>query len=228
MQSKNILIAYKSEIFGEEFRIHMERHFDSVQIANSILDTTNKAQMENFDTIIAEDKIAFNSDNDELGNNNLRPLLRKAGIKTPLIIIGDKTNANSHFEETENDKFIAKPFDLINLINIIKATISSHEDSENAEFSIGEYTLQQPLKRLLNSINGKTIDLTEKEIAILQYLYKVGEISVDKETLLHEVWGYHPDITTHTLETHIYRLRQKMGEHSHHIATEQDGYRLIR
>lgn len=225
---KKLLIAYESLVFGQEFTIHMENFFSNITTATSINETIAFAKHTSFDAIIAEDKIAFASDNTELGNKNLRPSLRKLGINTPIIIIGDQENKNKHFSDDtlSTDKFIAKPFDLLKLIDIIKATISSHESSEHAEFLIGEYKLQQLSKRLYNEETGDEIALTEKEIAILEHLYKAKEKCVDKDTLLHEVWGYHPDITTHTLETHIYRLRQKMKEHASHVITEQNGYRL--
>ncbi|MCP4395042.1 MAG: DNA-binding response regulator [Alphaproteobacteria bacterium] len=229
MNSETLLIAYETEVFGNEFCLHMENHFSNITIASSIAETIELTNNQIFDAIIAEDKIAFASDEDSHGNKNLRPSLRKNGIKTPLIIIGDKSNIERHFNnnnKSDTDKFITKPFNLVKLINVVKAIISAHEESEHAEFSIGSYTLQQSLKRLFNPENGDEITLTEKEISILQYLCKANGKSVDKDTLLHEVWGYHPDITTHTLETHIYRLRQKMGSHSRHITTEQDGYKL--
>ena len=75
----------------------------------------------------------------------------------------------------------------------------------------------------------KKIRLTEKETAILKYLYRAGNKPVSRDTLLGEVWGYNSGVTTHTLETHIYRLRQKIEEdpsHAQILLTEQGGYRL--
>jgi len=81
---------------------------------------------------------------------------------------------------------------------------------------------------LLDS-DGKKIRLTEKETNILKFLYRSGD-TVARETLLHEVWGYNPAVTTHTLETHIYRLRQKIEENpgqAQILITESGGYRLV-
>lgn len=70
------------------------------------------------------------------------------------------------------------------------------------------------------------IKLTERETAILKYLYKAGDKIVGKAELLAEVWGYNPEATTHTVETHIYRLRQKIERPEQVIMTEDNGYRL--
>src|SRR5262249_29871007 len=83
-----------------------------------------------------------------------------------------------------------------------------HEASEDAVFTIGPYTFRPSSKILLNP-KGNKVRLTEKETAILRYLYRAGQRPVSRETLLQEVWGYNSGVTTHTLETHIYRLRQK-------------------
>ena len=71
--------------------------------------------------------------------------------------------------------------------------------------------------------------LTDKEAAILKYLYRADAKPVDRESLMHEVWGYASDATVHALETHIYRLRQKMEPDPTNptlLLTDARGYRL--
>jgi DNA-binding response OmpR family regulator len=83
---------------------------------------------------------------------------------------------------------------------------------------------------LVNAGSNKKIRLTEKETAILKYLYRAGDKAIGRETLLGEVWGYNAGVTTHTLETHIYRLRQKIERNptqAEIIVTEPGGYRLV-
>jgi DNA-binding response OmpR family regulator len=83
---------------------------------------------------------------------------------------------------------------------------------------------------LLEPSGGK-IRLTEKETAILKYLYRAGDRIVTRDVLLSEVWGYNSGVTTHTLETHIYRLRQKIERdpsHAELLITEAGGYKLAR
>ena len=84
-------------------------------------------------------------------------------------------------------------------------------------------------KEIINLNNGKIIKLTEKEVAVIKYLYKTKDHIVSKNELLQEVWGYNPEVSTHTIETHIYRLRQKVeqgDEESLLILTEEGGYKL--
>ena len=95
-------------------------------------------------------------------------------------------------------------------------------------FAIGPYTFQPAMKMLIDE-NEKKIRLTEKETNILKYLYRAESGVVARDTLLHEVWGYNAGVTTHTLETHIYRLRQKIEpdpSNARILVTESGGYRL--
>src|SRR6516165_985460 len=104
-----------------------------------------------------------------------------------------------------------------------------HEASEDAVFTIGPYTFRPSSKILLNP-KGNKVRLTEKETAILRYLYRAGQRPVSRETLLQEVWGYNSGVTTHTLETHIYRLRQKVEKDAAIpaiLVTEAGGYKLV-
>src|SRR5690606_33393064 len=84
----------------------------------------------------------------------------------------------------------------------------SHEKSEEAVFQVGPYEFR-PAQKILQA-DGRKVRLTEKETNILKYLYRAGPAPVAREELLHEVWGYNAGVTTHTLETHVYRLRQKI------------------
>jgi DNA-binding response OmpR family regulator len=91
------------------------------------------------------------------------------------------------------------------------------------------YTFRPSSKILLNP-TGSKMRLTEKETAILRYLYRAGQRPVSRETLLQEVWGYNSGLTTHTLETHIYRLRQKVEKDAASpaiLVTEAGGYKLV-
>ena len=83
---------------------------------------------------------------------------------------------------------------------------------------------------MLTGANARKVRLTEKETAILRFLYRAGQQPVSRETLLQEVWGYNSGVTTHTLETHIYRLRQKIEKDAANpeiLVTEAGGYKLV-
>jgi DNA-binding response OmpR family regulator len=127
--------------------------------------------------------------------------------------------------------YVAKPFRLGELMARIRVQLRQHEASEDAVFAIGPYSFQPGRKLLLDPASRRKVRLTEKEAAILRFLYRAGESAVSRETLLGEVWGYNAGVNTHTLETHIYRLRQKMEKDPANaviLVTAAGGYRLVR
>ena len=156
--------------------------------------------------------------------------LRQAGVTCPIILLTAKDTDADMIEGLESgaNDYIAKPFRFAVLMARIHAHLRSHEQSEEAVYRIGPYTFRPSAKVLIDD-DGKRVRLTEKETNILKFLYRSGE-TVPRETLLHEVWGYNPAVTTHTLETHIYRLRQKIERNpgqAQILITETGGYRLV-
>jgi len=157
--------------------------------------------------------------------------LRKAGVKTPIIMLtgsDEETDIVRGLDSGAND-YIAKPFRLAELLARLRAQLRSFEQSEDAVFTIGPYTFRPAAKQLLEPVRNKRIRLTDKETAILKFLFRAGGKSVARQVLLNEVWGYNAAVTTHTLETHIYRLRQKIEADptvSKLLLTEGGGYRL--
>jgi DNA-binding response OmpR family regulator len=158
-------------------------------------------------------------------------ILRKAGFKAPIIMLtGHDTDSDTilGLESGAND-YITKPFRFAVLLARIRAQLRQHEASEDAVFAVGPYTFR-PSSKLLLTPKGSKVRLTEKETAILRYLYRAGQKPVTRETLLQEVWGYNSGVTTHTLETHIYRLRQKVEKDAGApaiLVTEAGGYKLV-
>jgi DNA-binding response OmpR family regulator len=158
-------------------------------------------------------------------------ILRKNGFKAPIIMLtGHDTDSDTilGLEAGAND-YVAKPFRFAVLLARIRAQLRQHEASEDAVFNIGPYTFR-PSSKLLVHPKGNKVRLTEKETAILRYLYRAGQRPVSREVLLQEVWGYNSGVTTHTLETHIYRLRQKVERDASIpsiLVTEGGGYKLI-
>ena len=157
-------------------------------------------------------------------------LIRKQGVKCPILMLtGHDTDSDTilGLDAGAND-YITKPFKFAVLLARMRAQLRQHELSEDAIFVLGPYTFKPSLKLLVTS-DGKKIRLTEKETNILKFLYRSTEDVVQRDILLHEVWGYNAGVTTHTLETHIYRLRQKIepdpGKASI-LITENGGYRL--
>jgi DNA-binding response OmpR family regulator len=157
-------------------------------------------------------------------------IVRDNGFKGPVILLSDSLDSNfiSGLESGVID-CITKPFRFAILLARIRAQLRQHDASENDIFSIGHYIFN-PSSKILLSQKGYKIRLTEKETAILQYLYRAGLKSVSREKLLQEVWGYNSGVTTHTLETHIYRLRQKVEKDAAQpqiLMTEGGGYKLV-
>ena len=158
-------------------------------------------------------------------------MLRKGGFKAPILLLtGHDTDSDTSLglESGAND-YVTKPFRFAVLLARIRAQLRQHEASEDAVFTIGPFTFRPSSKLLLNA-KGNKVRLTEKETAILRFLYRAGQKPVTRETLLQEVWGYNSGVTTHTLETHIYRLRQKVERDATTptiLVTETGGYKLV-
>ncbi|GEO85853.1 MULTISPECIES: response regulator transcription factor [Alphaproteobacteria] len=158
-------------------------------------------------------------------------LLRKGGFRAPVIMLtGHDTDADTilGLEAGAND-YVTKPFRFAVLLARIRAQLRQHEQSEDATFGVGPY-LFKPSQKLLTTEDGKKIRLTEKEAAIIRYLYRAGQTVVTRDVLLEEVWGYNSGVTTHTLETHVYRLRQKIERdpsNAEILVTENGGYKIV-
>ncbi|AQS42273.1 MAG: Two-component response regulator [Candidatus Tokpelaia hoelldobleri] len=156
--------------------------------------------------------------------------IRQNGFRAPIIMLtGHDTDSDTilGLEAGAND-YVIKPFRFAVLLARIRAQLRQHEQSEDATFQVGPYIFK-PGQKLLLMEKGEKIRLTEKEAAIVKYLYRAGNTVVSRDTLLEEVWGYNSGVTTHTLETHVYRLRQKIEKdpsNAQILLTDSGGYRL--
>ena len=159
-------------------------------------------------------------------------MMRRQGVSVPIIML---TAADSDADQVlgldagAND-YVSKPFRFGVLLARLRAHLRQHQQSEDAVFSIGPYSFRPAQKLLQNRSNDRKVRLTEKETAILKFLLRAGDEPVSRDVLLNDVWGYHADVTTHTLETHIYRLRQKIEAdpaNAQLLVTEGGGYRLM-
>ncbi|GAN63960.1 response regulator transcription factor [Acetobacter indonesiensis] len=157
--------------------------------------------------------------------------LRKEGLRMPIIMLtgsDDEADIVRGLDAGAND-YVAKPFRIAELLARLRAQLRLFENSEDAVFTIGPYTFRPSAKLLQEPQKNRRIRLTEKETAILKFLYRAGTRPVPRQVLLNEVWGYNAAVTTHTLETHIYRLRQKIEPdpaNASLLITEGGGYRL--
>ena len=157
--------------------------------------------------------------------------LRRGGKKMPIIML---TGADAEIDVVRGldagaNDYIAKPFRLPELLARVRAQLRVFDNSEDAVFTIGLYMFRPSAKLLLEPSRNRKIRLTDKEASILKFLYRAGSKPVPREVLLNEVWGYNSTVATHTLETHIYRLRQKIESDPSRprlLLTEGGGYKL--
>jgi DNA-binding response OmpR family regulator len=158
-------------------------------------------------------------------------IMREEGIRSPVLMLtGHDSEADEikGLESGAND-YLTKPFRFPVLLARINAALRQHDQSEDAVFTIGQYSFQ-PAAKVLETNDGIKVRLTDKETSILKYLYRQGPKTITRDVLLKEVWGYNNRVTTHTLETHIYRLRQKIERdpsNARLLVTEDGGYRLV-
>ncbi|MBG1233760.1 response regulator transcription factor [Aestuariivirga litoralis] len=158
-------------------------------------------------------------------------LMRKNGYKGPVVMLtaeGSDADTILGLDSGAND-YVLKPFRFAVLLARIRSHLRQHEQSEDAVFQVGPYQFK-PASKVLIRDDAKKIRLTEKETSIIKFLYRAGETPITRETLLADVWGYNAGVSTHTLETHIYRLRQKIERdpaHAEILITEGGGYKLV-
>src|SRR5271157_6029855 len=157
--------------------------------------------------------------------------MRRDGYRRPIIVLtahDSDADAVLGLDSGAND-YVGKPFRFVVLLARIRAQLRQYESSEDAEFQVGPYTFRPTSKNLVDA-KGVKLRLTEKEAAILRFLHRAGQQAVPRDTLLKHVWGYNANVTTHTLETHIYRLRQKIEDNpaeAQLLVTEAGGYKLV-
>jgi DNA-binding response OmpR family regulator len=186
----------------------------------------NIAGRERFDAILLDIGLP------DMDGRELCGELRRAGVQAPILML---TGADSDADtilglDSGADDYVTKPFRLSVLLARLRAHLRQSEHSDDAVFTIGPYTFRPSAKLLTDPAGHRKVRLTEKETAILKYLYRAGERVIGRETLLGEVWGYNAGVTTHTLETHVYRLRQKIERNptrAEILVTEPGGYRLV-
>lgn len=204
----NILLISDNEKFFEDL---------SNQISYHISDFTVVTEE---DAGVIPDMIIVDENTEKLRE------LHKQQLQVPTILL---LSSGADAGDAEASNIVYKPLVLNSFLNLLQAGINIYENSSDGYLNFNQYELRPSKKEILNLRNGEVIKLTEKEVAIIKYLYKAKDKIVSKNELLQEVWGYSPEVTTHTIETHIYRLRQKV-EHedpsAQIILTSDGGYQL--
>jgi len=211
------------ETLSEQLQLHEEFVTAAVENGAKALEM---AKPEYYDVIILDVGLP------DIDGREVCRLMRRGGVTSPIIMLtGPETDADTilGLDAGAND-YVTKPFRIGVLVARLRAHIRQHERSDGAVFTIGPYTFQPANKLLLDNETDNKVRLTDKEAAILKYLFRTSDRVVGRDVLLDQVWGYNAGVTTHTLETHVYRLRQKIERdpsNARILVTEVGGYRLI-
>jgi len=227
VNGKKVLLVEDDEALrvtlAEQLELHEEFAVQAVESGAEALETVKSAH---FDLILLDVGLP------DMDGRDVCRLIRRHGVKSPVVMLtaqdGDADTILG-LDAGAND-YVTKPFKIAVLLARMRAHLRQHEQSDDAVFTIGPYSFRPSAKLLIDEAKNKKVRLTEKETAILKYLYRTGGRMVKRETLLNEVWGYNAGVTTHTLETHVYRLRQKIESdpsNAQILVTDPGGYRLV-
>ena len=204
----SILFLSDNEEFAEDLCGQIQLYTPEFSIEREINDSA-------FDIYILDEK------------RELLSRLREKHVKSPIVLL--EKNGENLGENDDLIFLVEKPFRLNEFLNNLRSCINKFENSSDAYLTFNNYELHPLAKEILNLRNNELIKLTEKEVAVIKYLYKAKDKIVSKTDLLQDVWDYNAEVSTHTIETHIYRLRQKV-EHddvdAQLIITENGGYKL--
>jgi DNA-binding response OmpR family regulator len=225
--SRKILIVDDDAALRQSLAEQLDRDGEFItaecETATAALETVRR---ERFDAILLDVGLP------DMDGRDLCRMMRSAQVNVPIIML---TAADSEGDTVQGldagaNDYVTKPFRLNVLLARLRAHLRQSERREDAVFAIGPYTFQPGAKLMTDATGRKKVRLTEKETAILRYLYHAGDRPTGRATLLGEVWGYNAAVTTHTLETHVYRLRQKIERdpaNAEILVTEPGGYRLM-
>ena len=223
---KHILLVDDDEALlrtlSEQLQLHEEF---TTTAAGTGSEALKLAKSDYFDVIILDVGLP------DIDGREVCRLMRRNGVKSPIIML---TSADTDSDtilglDAGANDYVTKPFRMGVLLARMRAHIRQHERSDDAIFTIGPYIFRPSAKLLVDNETNKKVRLTDKETAILKHLYRSGDRVVGRDVLLDEVWGYNAGVTTHTLETHVYRLRQKIERDPSNakiLLTEPGGYRL--
>ena len=141
-------------------------------------------------------------------------------MKVKILISYSKVNLPNYF-----DTQLLLPTNIKEINEIVENSIAKKSFNKNSSIIIKEYNLDKNEKKLTKG--NVSISLTEKEIQLLELLLSNNNVPIQKDKILKEVWKYATDVDTHTVETHIYRLRKKIKNNfsdDNFILNKKEGY----
>ena len=223
---RRILIVDDDAALRQSLAEQLERHAEFLSLqCDSAAAALLIMHQERFDAVLLDVGLP------DMDGHELCRQMRRAGINVPIVML---TAADSEADtvlglDAGANDYVTKPFRLSVLLARLRAHLRQSELNDDVVLTIGPYTFRPSAKLMTDSGGKRKVRLTEKETAILKFLYRAGRV-IGRDTLLDEVWGYNAGVTTHTLETHVYRLRQKIERdpaHAEILVTEPGGYRLL-
>ncbi len=206
---------------ADQLELHEEFETSQVETGSDALEA------DNFDAVLLDVGLP------DMDGREVCRALRRKGAHTPIIMLTaleGEADTILGLDSGAND-YVPKPFWAGVLLARLRSHLRQYELSEDASFPVGPYTFRPAAKILHHNLEDRDISLSDKESAILKYLYRAGDAMVTCDTLFSEIWDYNATLMTHTLQTHIYRLRQKIEEHPSQpeiLVSEPGGYRLVR
>ena len=197
----NVLLFSANEDYKSDLAEQITRYVEGAVISASAPDVI----------VVDEDRNLYNQ------NRSKYPSI-------PMILLTDSSS------QTKNDNLnltISKPFSLMGFLDIIRAANNKLDSSADGFLKFNDYELHPNQKEIIDLTNNSTVKLTEKEVCIIKYLYRIHGKYASKTDLQKNVWQYNENVTTHTVETHVYRLRQKVENGDRRlIVTDNGKYKL--
>ncbi len=195
--------------------------------AGNIVGALAAVREERFDAAILDAELP---DGD---GRELCQMLRARGLTMPILMLSNLTQEADvvrGLDAGAND-WMVKPFRPQEIAARVRAHQRLYEVAEHLEMRVGDFTFRPADKTLHEPGQTRPTRLTEKEAAVLKYLYRAAGAMVTREDLLADVWGYNITAATHTVETHVYRLRLKIEPRPSSpriLLHDRGGYRLLR
>ncbi len=226
MNKRKIILVDDDEVLRKSLCEQISRYKEfAISEASDAMEMFDKVKNSHYDLMVLDVGLP------DMDGREAIKILRREGFKSPIVLLtGHDSEADEilGLEAGAND-YVTKPFRFSVLLARIRAALRQHDQSEDVVYTIGHYSFI-PSTKLLETKDGDKVRLTDKETSILKYLYRQGHDVISRDVLLKEVWGYNNRVTTHTLETHIYRLRQKIENdpaNARLLVTKDGGYCLI-
>lgn len=138
------------------------------------------------------------------------------------------TESDGNYSVLEIPKGTVRLGEIIDRLHYILSGRESHLEDDLSNIDLEKFILIPSQNSLIHKESGKDIRLTDKERLLLRVLYQAGEVGLSRRDILKDIWGYADEAETHTLETHIYRLRQKLEPFAaQDIIKADDGYYVL-